>query len=321
MTISRRLLLSTLPLALPGIARAAWPDQPIRLVVPFAPGGATDLTARALADGLAPRLRQPVVVANVAGAGGNLGAEAVARAAPDGNTLLFSTPGPLAINAALYPRLGYDPAAFSPVSLGVIVANVVLVPATWEARSLAELIALARQRPGTIAYASAGVGTTSHLAAELLRAEAGLDLLHVPYRGTAPALTDLIAGRVQLQIDGVSAALPHLRAGTLRGLAVTSAARWFALPDLPTVAEAGVPGFEAVAWGAVVGPPGLPQAIAQRLSAEIGATLRSPEVVARMRALGAEPAPGTPAELAAHVLAERRKWSAVVQRSGARLDG
>jgi tripartite-type tricarboxylate transporter receptor subunit TctC len=321
MTISRRLLLSTMPLALPGIARAAWPDQPIRLVVPFAPGGATDLTARALAEGLAPRLGQPVVVTNVAGAGGNLGAEAVARAAPDGNTLLFSTPGPLAINAALYPRLAYDPAAFSPVSLGVIVANVVLVPATSEARSLAELIALARQRPGAIAYASAGVGTTSHLAAELLKAEAGLDLLHVPYRGTAPALTDLIAGRVQLQIDGVSAALPHLRAGTLRGLAVTSAARWFALPELPTVAEAGLRGFEAVAWGAVVGPPGLPDAIAQRLSAEIGAALRTPEAVARMRALGAEPAPGMPAELATHVLTERRKWSAVVQRSGARIDG
>jgi tripartite-type tricarboxylate transporter receptor subunit TctC len=270
---------------------------------------------------LAPRLGQPVVVTNVAGAGGNLGAEAVARAAPDGNTLLFSTPGPLAINAALYPRLAYDPAAFSPVSLGVIVANVVLVPATSEARSLAELIALARQRPGAIAYASAGVGTTSHLAAELLKAEAGLDLLHVPYRGTAPALTDLIAGRVQLQIDGVSAALPHLRAGTLRGLAVTSAARWFALPELPTVAEAGLRGFEAVAWGAVVGPPGLPDAIAQRLSAEIGATLRIPEAMARMRALGAEPAPGTPAELATHVLTERRKWSAVVQRSGARIDG
>lgn len=321
MTITRRLLLSSLPLALPGIARAAWPDQPIRLVVPFAPGGATDLTARALAEGLAPRLGQPVVVTNVAGAGGNLGAEAVARAAPDGNTLLFSTPGPLAINAALYPRLAYDPAAFSPVSLGVIVANVVLVPATSEARSLAELIALARQRPGAIAYASAGVGTTSHLAAELLKAEAGLDLLHVPYRGTAPALTDLIAGRVQLQIDGVSAALPHLRAGSLRGLAVTSAARWFALPELPTVAEAGVRGFEAVAWGAVVGPPGLPDAIAQRLSAEIGAALRTPEAVARMRALGTEPAPGTPAELATHILAERRKWSAVVRRSGARIDG
>jgi tripartite-type tricarboxylate transporter receptor subunit TctC len=322
MIATRRALLATPLLALPLPTRAAWPERPLRLVVPFAAGGATDLTARALAEALAPRLGQPVVVENLSGAGGNVGAEAVARARPDGHTLLFSTPGPLAINAFLYPRLPFDPeTAFAPVALAVRVANVAMVPAALPVASLAELVALAKARPGALSYASAGVGSTSHLAAELLKAEAGIALEHVPYRGTGPALADLVAGRVQLQIDGVPAGLPQIRAGAVRPLAVTSATRWFALPEVPTVAEAGLPGTEATAWGAVVAPAGLPGEIAARLAALVTGALRRPEVTARMQTLGAEVAGGTPEELAAHVLAERRKWRAVVARSGARLEG
>jgi tripartite-type tricarboxylate transporter receptor subunit TctC len=320
MTLRRRALLATPLLALPGAARAAWPERPIRLVVPFAAGGATDLTARALAEGLAPRLGQPVVIENLAGAGGNVGAEAVARARPDGHSLLFTTPGPVAINAFLYRRMPFDPErAFTPVALAVRVANVVMVPLALPVASLAELIALAKARPGALSFASAGIGSTSHLAAELLKAEAGIEMEHVPYRGTGPALTDLVAGRVQLQIDGVPAGLPQIRAGAVKALAVTSAAPWFALPELPTVA-ATIPGYEATAWGAVVGPAGLPAEIATRLAALVTETLRAPEMTARMRALGAEVAGGMPEDLATHIATERRRWRAVVERAGVSLE-
>jgi len=321
MDACRRSLLaaSLLPL-LARPAGVAGAERPIRLVVPFAPGGATDLIGRAIAEGMAARLGQAVVVENLSGAGGNIGAAAVARARPDGLTLLLSTPGPLAINEHLYRHLAYDPAGFAPVGLAVRVANAVMVHPALPVRDVAGLVAHARAHPGALAYGSAGIGTTSHLAAALLAQMAGLEMVHVPFRGTGPALVELMAGRVPLLVDGVPAALGPIREGRVRALAVTTAAPWFALPDLPTVAASGLPGYEASAWGALVAPAGTEPAVTGHLATVLDATLHDPAIAARLRGMGAEPVGGTPEDLARHVAAERAKWREVVRRAGASLE-
>ncbi|OYW34444.1 MAG: LacI family transcriptional regulator, partial [Azorhizobium sp. 12-66-6] len=234
-------------LALPGLARAqGFPDRPVRIIVPFPPGGSNDIIARQLAEQMREGLGQPVVVENRAGAGGNVGADSVAKAAPDGHTLLLCPPGPLAINEHLFRTMPFAPARdFAPVALVASVPIVLMVTKGLAAQSVAELVALAKREPGKLAFGSSGNGSTNHLAGELFKTMAGLDMVHVPYRGAAPAMTDLVGGQIQLMFDNMPAALPQVRGGSVRGLAVAGSARAAAMPELPTVAEAGVPGFEA----------------------------------------------------------------------------
>lgn len=302
---------------------APWvPDRPVRLIVPFPPGGVVDLLARALAPGLQERLGQPIVVENRAGAGGNVGAEVVAKAAPDGHTLLLSSTGPLAINAALYgARMPFDPeAAFAPIALALRTPMVLVVRADQPWRSLETLLAAARAAPGRLTGGSAGNGSTPHLALELMKAMARVDITHVPYRGVGPAMTALLAGDIALMFDTLPLVMPQIRAGAVRPLAVTSARRSPALPEVPTLAEAGVPGYESSSWFGFVAPAGTPAAAIGAVAEAVAAALRQPEVVERFAAQGGELGGMGPAAFAAFIREEREKWTAVVRASGARLD-
>jgi tripartite-type tricarboxylate transporter receptor subunit TctC len=293
----------------------------VRLVVPFAPGGTTDILARLVGAKLSEVYGQQFVIENRAGAGGNIGAEIVAKAPGDGYTILMGTPGTQAINQYVYRTMPYDTVNdFAPVSLVALVANVLAVNPQVPAKDLKELVALARAKPGTLNFATPGNGTTGHLSTELLKTMAGIDLTHVPYRGSGPALQDLLAGQVQMTIDNIPSALPHIQAGSLRALAVTSGRRWFALPDVPTMAEAGVAGYEATSWFVVMAPAKTPSDIVGRLSAEIDAQLKTEDMRKRFRDVGAEPVGGTPRELAAFLAAEQAKWKGVVEAAKIKLD-
>jgi tripartite-type tricarboxylate transporter receptor subunit TctC len=324
MRIDRRALLAglaALPLAHPAVAQGAWPARPVRVVVPFAPAGATDILGRLTATELGTALGQSFVVENRAGAGGNLGSDLVAKSPPDGYTLLFGAAGNIGINPSLFANMPYDPARdLAPVSLIAEVTNILVVHPSVNARSVQELIALGRTTPGGLVYASSGNGSTIHLSAELFAAMTRLPMTHVPYRGSGPAMADLLAGRVSLMFDNLPSALPHVREGRLRALAVTAARRSPVLPDLPTIAEAGVPGYEATSWFGLFAPAGTPREIIDRMAREMAAFARRPEVAERIRALGAEPITNTPDEFAAMVRAEIDKWGAVVRASGARAD-
>jgi tripartite-type tricarboxylate transporter receptor subunit TctC len=324
MTTARRSLLlgiAALPLARSARAQGGWPARPVRVVVPFAPGGATDILGRLTATELGNALGQPFVVENRAGAGGNLGSDIVAKAPPDGYTLLFGAAGNIGINPSLFANMPYDPVRdLAPISLIAEVTNVLVVHPSVNARSVQELIALARTTQGGLVYASSGNGSTIHLSAELFAAMTRLNMTHVPYRGSGPAMADLLAGRVALMFDNLPSALPHVREGRLRALAVTATRRSPALPDVPTVAEAGVPGYEATSWFGLFAPAGTPREIIDRMAREMAAFARRPEVAERIRALGAEPITSTPDEFAAMVRAEITKWGAVVRASGARAD-
>ncbi len=299
----------------------AYPSKPVRFVVPFAPGGTTDILARLVGQKLSEVYGQQFVIENRAGAGGNIGAEIVAKAPSDGYTILMGTPGTQAINQYVYRAMPYDTAKdFAPVSLVALVANVLAVNPQVPARDLKELIALAKARPGTLNFATPGNGTTGHLSTELMKAMAGIDLTHVPYRGSGPALQDLLAGQVQMTIDNIPSALPHIQGGALRALAVTSAKRWFALPDVPTMAEAGIPNYEATSWFVVMAPARTPADIVNRLSAEIDTQLRTEDMRKKFREVGAEPVGGTPAALGAFLTAEQTKWKGVVEAAKVRLD-
>lgn len=315
----RRSLLAT-ALAAPALAQG-FPERPIRLVIPFAPGGGGDTLGRLSAQAAQPGLAQPIVVENRAGAGGNVGAEAVARAPADGYTLLYGTNGTHGINEALYPRLPFRPDAdFVPVAALTRIALVVVLRRDFPAETLPELIAQLRRNPGRMTYASAGNGTTGHIASEMFRVAAGVEITHVPYRGNAAAMTDLAAGRVDMAIDLIPAAAALLESGAVRALAVTSAQPLPSHPSLPTVAAV-LPGFEVAAWDGIFAPTGTPGAAVEALNAAYRRGLAAPEVVARLRARGAEVAPlETPADFAGFVAAERAKWSAAVRASGARLD-
>ena len=233
----------------PGWAQQDYPTRPVRIIVPFAPGGSTDIFARYIADKLAPALAQPVVVENRAGAGGNIGAEVVARAAPDGYTLLMATTGVMSINNALYPNMTYDAAKdFEPVIFVASITNVLVVPPELPANSVRELIALAKEKPGSLSFGSSGAGSSTHLSSELFKSMAGIDVLHVPYKGSSQAITDLIAGRIAMIIDNMPGAISFIRAGRLRALGVTGSKRSPALPDVPTIAEAALPGYESLSW-------------------------------------------------------------------------
>ena len=297
-----------------------YPARPIRFVVPFAPGGGGDIVVRGVAQQMTQRLGQSVVVDNRSGAGGNVGTEIVARAAPDGYTLLMANVAPMAINVSMYSKLPYDPIKdFAPISLMASFPNVLVVHPNVKARSIAELVALAKARPGQLTYASAGAGSTTHLSAELLRLQTGIELIHVPYKGGGPALIDLIAGQVSLYFGSMPASLPHVRSGKLRALAATSLERSAAAPDIPTLAESGFPGFEAVTWIGMVAPAGLPSAIVRRLNAEAIAILALPEVKERIVPLGADPKTNSPDAFAAYIRSEIAKWAKVVRDAGISL--
>jgi tripartite-type tricarboxylate transporter receptor subunit TctC len=315
--------------ALTLVATGAWaqapapsyPTKPIRLVVPFPPGGATDILARAVGQRLTDVWAQSVVIDNRPGAGGNIGTELVAKSAPDGYTLEMGTVGTHAINASLYSKLPYDHVKdFVPVILVAGVPNVLVVNPSLPVSSVAELIAYAKANPGKLNFASSGNGTSIHLSGELFKTMAGVQMTHVPYKGSAPALQDLLGGQVQLMFDNLPPSLPNIKAGKLKALAVTSATRAPALPDVPTMAEAGLPGFEASSWFGILAPAGTPPAIVAKLNAEVAKWLASPEAQEKLLALGANPAGGTPEDFAKHIAAETAKWAKVVKESGAKVD-
>jgi tripartite-type tricarboxylate transporter receptor subunit TctC len=317
----RHLALAAAGLPLAARAQVAdWPSRPIRLVSPFPPGGAADLTARLMAEELTGALRQTVVVENRTGVGGAVGSEFVARATPDGYTWLLASTGPFAITPELV-RLNFDPARdLAPVAMVSIVPSVFVVNPAVPANNMAELIALARARPGQLSYASGGNGTAQHLFGEMLKQMAGLDILHVPYRGGGPALADTIAGRVQILCDTLPLSLPHIREGRVRAVGVTTAQRHPALPDVPTVAESGVPGYEAVGWYGMAAPAGTPEALIARMNREVNAILEKPLLRERMSAQGSDPLPMTPAAFQARIAEDRARWARVIRDGNIRPD-
>jgi tripartite-type tricarboxylate transporter receptor subunit TctC len=302
-------------------AQAPYPNKPIRLVVPFPAGGTTDILARAAAQRLTETTGQPVVVDNRPGAGGNIGAELVAKSAPDGYTLLMGTVGTHAINASLYARMPFDHMRdFAPVILVAGVPNVLVVNPSVPANSVQELIAYGKANPGKLNFASSGSGTSIHLAGELFKTMSGVQMTHVPYKGSAPALADLIGGQVQLMFDNLPSALPQIKAGKLRALAVTSAQRSAALPDVPTVAEGGLPGFDATSWFGILAPAGTPKDIIAKLNGEVAKWLASAEAKEKLASQGAIAAGQSPEDFTRHIAAETAKWQKVVKDSGAKVD-
>ena len=302
-------------------AQAAWPSKPIRIVVPFPPGGTTDILARAAAQKMAEAWKEQAVIDNRPGAGGNIGAELVAKAPADGYTMLMGTVGTHAINASLYAKMPYDHVKdFAPVILVAAVPNVMVVHPSVPAATVAEFIAWAKANPGKVNFASSGSGTSIHLAGELFKTQTGLAMTHVPYKGSAPAIADLIGGQVQVMFDNLPSALPQIRGGKLRALAVTSRERANALPDVPTVAESGLPGFEASSWFGLLAPTGTPREVVVRVNAEIARWLASSDAKDKLASQGAIAAGGSPEDFASHITAETAKWQKVVRESGAKVD-
>ena len=306
----------------------AWPGKPVRIVVPFAAAGTTDIIARALAPELQRAFGQPFVVDNKPGAGGNSGAAEVAKSPPDGYTLLMGTVGPHAINPALYPKMPYDHVKdFAPITLCAGVPNVLVmnpgIAAKYQIGSVADLVRAAKANPGKLNVASSGNGTSIHLSAELFKSMTGTYMVHLPYRGSGPALIDLLGGSADLMFDNLPSSLPHIKAGKLKALAVTSAVRSAVLPDLPTIAEAGgaaLKGFEASSWFGLLAPAGTPADIVNRVQQEVAKSLSSAAVKERLVSQGAIPSGNTPAEFARHIDAETKKWAQVVKVSGAKVD-
>lgn len=302
-------------------ARAdTWPSKPVRIVVPYPPGGSSDISARLVADKLSQAFSQRFVVENKPGAGGNVGMEVAAQSAPDGYTLALATTAH-AINMTLFKSLPYDTLkSFAPVALVTENPLVLVVRRDLPPRSVQEFVALAKQKPGELNYASSGNGQSTHLAAELFAAMAGIRMTHVPYRGSAPAIKDVVAGQVDLMFDTTQSVLPHVTDGAVRALGVTSAARSPALADTPTIAESGLPGYEAIAWNGLVAPKGTPDDIVARLNAEVVRALALPDVQERFGKLGATVRPTTPPEFGRHIEAEIAKWGKVVKDTGAKVD-
>ena len=327
--LSRRRLLITAAAGafapLPALAQSAWPNKPVRIVVPFAPAGTTDILARALAPELSRAFGQPFIIENKPGAGGNLGADLVAKSG-DGHTLLMGTVGTHAINPALYAKMPYDHVKdFVPVTLVAGVPNVLVMnPAKAEAmgiKGVPDLIRVAKASPGKLNMASSGNGTSIHLAGELFKSMTGTYLVHFPYRGSGPALLDLMGGNMDLMFDNLPSAMPHIKAGKLKALAVTSAERSSALPDLPTVAEAGpLKGFEASSWFGLLAPAGTAPEVVNRLQQETAKALATPALKERLQAQGAVPSGMSPADFTKFIAAETKKWAAVVKASGATVD-
>ncbi len=326
--MNRRHALSRLSgaLAIAGLPTAllAQADKPITIVVPYAPAGTTDMLGRMLAQQMAPLLGRQILVDNKPGAGSGVGAAYVAKAAPDGSTLLVATSTTLAINPWLYKKLAYDPAKdFAPIGLIGAVPLLLVVNATLPVKSVAELVALSKSTTGGLSYGSAGNGSPQHLGAEMFKAQTGANLTHVPYKGSGPAVTDLIGGQIQLMFSDIPPALPHVRSGRLKALAVSSLKRQPALPDVPTVAESGAPGtrnFEAVAWQSLVAPAGTPRAVVARYSEALAKVMAQPELRAKLEKEGFEPGTSTAEQLAAYIVSETDRWGPVIKASGATVD-
>jgi tripartite-type tricarboxylate transporter receptor subunit TctC len=306
------LLLLLALVALP--VEAQYPAKPLRLIVPFAPGGSTDIFARLIGERVALTLGQPLVVENKPGAAGNIGANEVARAAPDGYTLLMATTGVMAINNALYKNMTYDAAKdLEPVVYVASITNVLIVPPDFAAKNVAELIAMAKKEPGKLSFASSGAGASTHMSAELFKSMTGTDILHVPYKGSGPAMPDLMSGRVHMMFENAPGAVSHIKAGKLRALAQTGLKRSPALPEVPTVAESGVPGYESLSWSGIAVAAGTPRAIIDRLNKDLNAVLATPEMKSKLAEQGAETIGGAPDVFAQHIRAEREKWSRLIR--------
>jgi len=320
MRIRLWLALAALLAAAPFASAQEYPARTVRIVVPFAAGATNDIVARLFAQKLSEQTKQPFIVENRTGGSGIPGTDFVAKSAPDGYTLLLGNTALLGIHISLYSKLPYDPRDFAPVSVLAISPSVLVVHASVPARSVSELVALAKANPGKLNYASPGNGTPFHLSAELFKTQTGTNIVHVPYKGAAPALVDLLSGQVQLMFDNIPSVLPHIRSGKVRAIATTGAKRLALLPDVPTLAEAGFRNAESVSWFAIVAPKGTPREIVARLHAEIVKAESQPEVRQRLYELGAEPVGSSPEETAAHIRAEIAKWGKVIKESGAKVD-
>jgi tripartite-type tricarboxylate transporter receptor subunit TctC len=320
---SRRAVLAAgaAALSLPFIGRAsaqaAWPNRVVKVVVPFAPGGTTDILGRLMAQKLSEEYGQQFIVENKAGAGGNIGADSVAKADPDGYTFVIGTPGPHVINQYIYKNQPFDSARdLAPVVVIARVPNLISINPDVKAKTLQEFIALAKASPGKMSYASPGNGSTGHVATELLKSMAGIDLVHVPYRGSSLAITDVIGGRVEFSLDNLPAVQPHVEGGKLRALAVTTAKRWPGLADVPNVAEAGVPGYEASSWFTIAAPAKTPADTIARVNKSVNTYMADKEMIERMRKLGADPVGGSPDEMAKLIVEENVKWKKAIEFAG-----
>jgi tripartite-type tricarboxylate transporter receptor subunit TctC len=308
------------PWPAPAQTTDAWPSRPIRFILPFPPGGGTDILGRLIAERMTASLGQPVVTENRGGAGGNVGAEAAARSAPDGYTIVLVAPS-LAISTSLYSKLSYDAVKdFAPVSLVATVPNVMVTHPSVPANTLAEFIRLARTKPGEMNYGSGGSGTSNHLAGELFNIVAGVKLVHVPYKGVNLAMNDVLSGQIHLVVIGVPAAAPHIKAGKLRALALVAPQRAAALPEVPTVAEAGLPKFEVTTWYGVLAPAGTSRTIVTRLNADLVKIMHSPDLKERLAAMATDPATSTPEEFAEYIKREIVKWGEVVRQAGLKAE-
>lgn len=309
------------PLLLPFAVRAqgAWPQQAVRIIVPFAAGGSADVLPRIVADALGPVWKQPIIIENRTGAGGNIGAEHVAQAKPDGYTLMSTPAPPLAVNQNLYPKLNFDPTKFKPITILATSPNVVGVSNKLGVNSVKELIAKAKANEGKLNVANQGNGSTSHLTAAMFESRTGVKFNHVPYRGTAPALNDLVAGHVDIFFDNISSSLPQHQGGNIKILAVAQKERASQIPDVPTVSEAGIPDFNATAWFAVVAPEGTPDDIIAKINKDIVAALNSPEVRRKYLEQAATPVANSPAEAAKYIAEETKLWGDVIRTANVKL--
>jgi tripartite-type tricarboxylate transporter receptor subunit TctC len=321
--ISRRAVLIASGAAMMStVSRAEdYPSHPVKIVVPYPAGGSNDIIARILARKLSEKTGQQFFVENRAGAGGNIGAEAVAKAGADGYTLLVTAPPPLTTNVALYKSLPFAPAtAFAPVALLATVPIVLMVHPSLAVKNVQELVALAKAKPGMLNFGSSGIGSTNHLAGELLKHMTGIDIVHVPYKGAAPAMNDLIAGHIPMMFDNMPAVLPQVQGGSVRAIAVAGATRSSALPDVPTVAEQGVPGFEAFAWFGLVAPARTPAAVLEKLQGEVASILATPDMKARLTELGAAPGSVAGDAFRKFLADDTAKWSELIRISGATME-
>ena len=318
--LMKAITFAAMTLAASGAMAQAYPDKPIHIVVTFTTGGAPDIIARLIGEKLTAAWNVPTIIDNKPGAGGNTGADAVAKSPADGYTVVVGTVGTHSINGALYKKMPYDMVKdFTPITLLATTPNMLVINNDVPAKNVKELVALGK-KDGKMTFASSGSGTSIHVSGELFKSMTGMPMEHIPYKGRAGAIPDLLGGRVTMMFDNMPSSLPLVKEGKLRAIGVTSAKRSAAAPDIPTIAEQGLPGFEAVSWFALFGPANMPKAVTDKLSAEVGKIMKSPEVSKKLLDIGLEPAPGTPAELAAYQQKEITKWAKVVKDSGATVD-